>query len=521
MGNGAHLNTGRFILLFGIVNATLYSALLPLWEGFDEAFHYGYVETLSQTRTLPVLGHTRQPAEIDESFRLTPLSHIVQRRIPNTISFDDWFRLSPAEKSQRRAALDAIRPHGDGPVLNYEAQQSPLAYAILALVDWPVSNLPITTRILILRLIAANCAIVLVFLGARSLSHALNVAEPYAAAAIFTALCSQMLYATTAHVANDWLAVGISAMFFAALARFVHGPDRSSAMHLAGWLAAGLLAKAYFLAFAFLAVAIALWLLLSKKIRPTLLIAPAILVAVIAGPWYARNLALYGNISGTLEQFHGIGVRQALAAAPHINWISTAGFLARGALWTGNHSFTTYSRTTLNLVLALLALGMAAWCTRSKSITTPERDVLTGIVLFSGALGYACCAAFADAKGETLGVGPWYTQVLLVPVLILVFLGWSRWGRPGSLLAAVTTSLWTWIWITTLTVKLVPMYSGAGTSPMRIADVWTWYTHPAARHANDLSMLALAPATFLYAGMLISAILAVYLAVVLIRQMLA
>ena len=40
------------IMMFGILNACLYSALLPLWEGFDEAFHYGYVETLWQTHRL-------------------------------------------------------------------------------------------------------------------------------------------------------------------------------------------------------------------------------------------------------------------------------------------------------------------------------------------------------------------------------------------------------------------------------------------------------------------------------------
>ena len=52
-------------MLFGLVNACLYSALLPLWEGFDEAFHYGYVETLWQTHRLPVLGRTLLPADVE------------------------------------------------------------------------------------------------------------------------------------------------------------------------------------------------------------------------------------------------------------------------------------------------------------------------------------------------------------------------------------------------------------------------------------------------------------------------
>jgi hypothetical protein len=37
------------ILSFGIVNASLYSALLPLWEGFDEPAHYIVVTSTPRT----------------------------------------------------------------------------------------------------------------------------------------------------------------------------------------------------------------------------------------------------------------------------------------------------------------------------------------------------------------------------------------------------------------------------------------------------------------------------------------
>ena len=41
------------ILCFGIINACLYSALLPLWEGFDEPFHFAYVQQLANGWGLP------------------------------------------------------------------------------------------------------------------------------------------------------------------------------------------------------------------------------------------------------------------------------------------------------------------------------------------------------------------------------------------------------------------------------------------------------------------------------------
>jgi hypothetical protein len=73
----------RAILLFGLVNARLYSALLPLWEGFDEAFHYAYVETLWQDRQFPVLGRTLIPRDVSLSFEFAPLSHVVRQTISN------------------------------------------------------------------------------------------------------------------------------------------------------------------------------------------------------------------------------------------------------------------------------------------------------------------------------------------------------------------------------------------------------------------------------------------------------
>src|SRR5215472_11050877 len=87
-GPGATALARGFILMFGLVNASLYAALLPLWEGFDEAFHYGYIESLWQTHQLPALGRTLVPIDVFRSFHLAPVSHIVNRWFPETISFE-------------------------------------------------------------------------------------------------------------------------------------------------------------------------------------------------------------------------------------------------------------------------------------------------------------------------------------------------------------------------------------------------------------------------------------------------
>jgi hypothetical protein len=206
------VQTRKIILLFGVVNASLYSALLPLWEGFDEPFHYAYVETLWQTSRLPVLGRTLVPKDVFRSFRLAPVSYIVHRWIPEATSYDAWFSLPQAEKEQRRRGLELIRPEpASSSRPNYEAHHPPLSYIPLALLDWSMSKAPITVRVLVLRLFAAVFSTVLLYFGSTALCRTLEMPERFANATIFTVFCSEMLYATIAHIANDWLAVGLSA----------------------------------------------------------------------------------------------------------------------------------------------------------------------------------------------------------------------------------------------------------------------------------------------------------------------
>ena len=510
----------KAILLFGIVNASLFCILQPLWEGFDEPFHYGYIETLWQTGRLPVLGRTLLPSDVFASFPLAPMSHVVHVWIPESTVYSDWFALPEAEKERRRRQLNLLRPGpGTSARPNYEAHQTPLPYLLLAPLDWSMASVPMPVRVLVLRLFAALSTVVLLFYGTTALCRVLEVPERFTNTVLFMVFCSEMLYATTAHVGNDWLAVGVGAPFFASLATFVRNADRRSFLRVAAWLAAGLLAKAYFLAFALLTAGVAASLLWRRRTRVSALIPGAMLVLVLAGPWYVRNVALYGNVSGTHEEFNGVGVRQALAAAPRIDWLATSGFLARGSLWMGNNSFGTFSRTTLNAMLGLVALGMAAWCGRRRTIQPAERAVFAGILLFSVAVAYACCAAFVFRHGSEAGAPPWYTQVLLAPVLVLVCLGLSRWKRMGAAVAAVNLTLWAWVLVATWAFKLFPLYSGNGSAAIRARDVWNWYAHNAAAHARDLSLTAMAPAPWLYAGLLVSVTLTVALGALLVRAL--
>jgi len=55
------MKTGYLLIGFAAANAVLYSALLPLWEGFDEPFHFGYVQRLANGRGFPRWEHRERP----------------------------------------------------------------------------------------------------------------------------------------------------------------------------------------------------------------------------------------------------------------------------------------------------------------------------------------------------------------------------------------------------------------------------------------------------------------------------
>jgi len=100
----------RGIVLIALCNGVLYALLLPLWEGFDEAFHYAYVQELSVHKRLPSLGHSSLSQEVWQSFLLAPVSHVVQKKFPELRTFDSYYALPEGERRALRKQLENIPP---------------------------------------------------------------------------------------------------------------------------------------------------------------------------------------------------------------------------------------------------------------------------------------------------------------------------------------------------------------------------------------------------------------------------
>jgi len=333
------------VFLFGALNAVLYAGLTPLWEGFDEPFHYAYVQQLWKTRSLPVQQRTCLPEEVWQSFPLAPASYIVKRNLPMVTTFDDYFRLPEAERLARRRRLEQLHPNlagADSSCPNYESQQAPLAYALLAPINALWRRAPLPARVFRLRLVCALLSCLTTGLLVLRIANLLALPEVFRLTAVFLVYGSQMFYVTTAHVANDWLAVPLFLLVLSSGISLGINPRPAAVWTLALALAAGMLTKAYFLAMLPFAFGVVIRCCLERKLswrRGGLF---AILSLAPAAPWYIRNLLLYHNLSGQQETYGGVPVPALLNAAVQLPWWKSIVTTARTSLWEGNSSATTF-----------------------------------------------------------------------------------------------------------------------------------------------------------------------------------
>ena len=488
------MTNARWFIAYAILNAVLYSLLLPLWEGFDEPFHFGYVQQLANGQGVPDPRASHLSQEVGNSMLAAPVSPLVQRNLPGLRSFSEYFARPVKERVSARRELWGIPSElrwQPAPFLNYEGQQAPLAYGLLALPERALAGVPLLARVAILRIIGAVAGSLLLFWGAQRLFQQIELRDPYRAAATFCVLSCQMTWATLAHVSNDWLAVPVAVWTLVALIHYQMKPGAGAAAAMAGVLSIGLLTKAYFLAFVPLVFGLCIW----RRRWRDLTIA-ALVVCLLAGPWYVRNVRRYGALLATLDARAGVGVESVAQEAGSVAWMRFIPSSIRRALWTGNNSYLTFSDNTLNLtILAGLALLLLWAATRHRD---SEWVTFLYCASFAVALGYAAVSIQLFTHRVVTDAAPWYAQVLSAPLSGLVMLGASRWRTIGRTLAAALVILFAYTLSATYVVKLIPLYGGyEGRTSLR--GVALLYAQDWKALTENLGTVTLGPPAVIYA----------------------
>jgi hypothetical protein len=259
-----------------------------------------------------------------------------------------------------------------------------------------------------------------------------------------------MTWATLAHIANDWLAVPIAVWTLVALNLLDSDPSPRTAALAAAILAAGLLTKAYFLAFVPPLVG-----LCALRRRWRELVIASVILCGLAGPWYGQNLVRYGVLSGTQESRAGIDLTAVLRVAPTLDWSAVIRTNLRSALWTGNNTFSSFSANTLNLMIGIIFVALLLWVVTSRG--RPEWITLSFCALFTLALGYQTVVTHIYTHDAANGPSTWYTQILSAPLLGLALLGASRWPIIGRFVAALLVLIFGYVLAATYAWKLIPL----------------------------------------------------------------
>jgi 4-amino-4-deoxy-L-arabinose transferase-like glycosyltransferase len=448
VGNSSIKPTTFLILVWCvfIARGVFYSAVLPVWEGYDEPFHFAFVQYLVTNRHLPVPADLVS-REIQSSLHLLPLPWTLQKHgyPPPILTHDAFWRLDAQERQRlqqefRRIPREWAWESSTEPIRNYEAQQPPLYYVLFFPALRGMERLGLASRVLLLRVLSVMVSSFVIPLGYLVGRKVLRN-ETTALGIVALATMMPELMVNISRVGNESLAIVVYTLVVYVSLKVVDGPKRFCYLPLVGLLIGlGLLTKAYFLTALptlFVILTICLWRYPSywKALAWQSAVAACIILAV-AGSWYWRAHQVLGSWSGLYSDaaLHGTPRLELLRQIWHVNWLSAVISVALSHIWYGAWSFLRVSNAVylaFGAVMVLVAVGTAIlivkfWrATTDKEWEAPSRDhfiiVTCFYAFFCLGLAYQVLTLYIS-EGVSASTG-WYIYCLVIPELILVCSG--------------------------------------------------------------------------------------------------
>ena len=464
-----------------VVRGFWYYALLPPWEGYDEPYHFAALQNVASGRGMP---RTDTPVslEVQNSLHLLPLPWMLQfQAVPHPLlTYDDFWRLPPAERKQRVDAVRALPTEqaaqpANEPILNYESQQAPLYYWLAAIPLGWMSGMPLLSQVYLLRMLNVLVASVVVpaswWMARRVLRSDL---EAIGTTAIVVLMPELMI--NIARVGNQSLALAFySLLLVAALQVAQHPMSWRWWIALSCALGAGLLTMASFMTAipaVMMLAAISCWAtcgagMRTSKIRAIAGRCSAALgvAAVIAGPWYIHVHSTTGAWSGLgldVASRH-ISMLQKLQAIPRVNWKSGALSILISHIWFGGWSFLRVPRALYvagMLVIVAALAGVVIRLYRQRGAANENRDALVMAAFylcFSAGLAYHVLITFLH-EGVSASNG-WYLYAVVAAEAILLVWGLETFF-PGRVVLPSLTIAVAGIDLYGMHALLMPYYTG-------------------------------------------------------------
>ena len=416
-----------------VARGLFYSALLPLWEGYDEESHFAYVQHIVTHGSIPVPGVSRISPEIAASLTSSPVPWTRRDEFPGAISYDRFWNLSPEERAARLTSPASELPAE----LIHETQQPPLYHWILSPFLRFAGRWTLPSRVFLLRSISiliASAALPFGFSVARASARSLGLRRGseigFAAAVIAVATCMPEAFINFARVGNESLSV----FFYTLLAwACLRALDHGLSLHGTAWmgvaLGGGLLTKAYFLTAipVVCIVYLLIWRRTKVSFRLTALHATAALtLAALPSFWWYRFIYLAtGDLTG---QIQSIGLRMVpwidrLRAAFDVNWIRALDIAMVSHIWFGGWSFLQVRSWIYHSFYAIGLAALAGLCV----LLLRKRASISLFVLALLELCFAAAIAYHVTLSQIAYNAPmtcgWYFYCLVFAEVILICAG--------------------------------------------------------------------------------------------------
>ena len=310
---------GRACALIALVNAAVWSVVVPPFQVPDEISHFGYAQYLAETGKPPPQAPNAPQYSDEEQLALQRLHFftVVGRADQRPI----W--TTPDDRGLRAALATHPSPRGAGG-LSSATNQPPLYYAIAAIPYWLTPSQDILDRLAVMRLLSALLAagtVLCVFLFLRELLPATPWA--WAAGALAVAFQPTFMFIAAGVHGDNLLYLACAATLLLLARAFRRGLTARRGAALGVAIAAGILAKLTFLAFLpGIALALLLLALPAGRNRAMRLRAAALTAAIVAVPvglyallnvtaWHRGGATAGGVTSGTVSN-GAVGVRERL-----------------------------------------------------------------------------------------------------------------------------------------------------------------------------------------------------------------
>jgi len=470
-----------FLWLAFVVRGLWYSALMPAWEGYDEPFHFSALQHVASGRGMPQ-ADTLVSLEVQNSLHLLPVPWELQfQSIPKPLAtYDDFWRLTLAERNRRMDALRALPPEQGAhpaaePIRNYESQQAPLYYWLVAIPLGWMKAMPLLSRVYLLRILNVLLASAVVP-SVWSIARRVLRSDLQAAGVTAVVVLMPELMINVARVGNQSLSLMLySLLLVAALRVAQHSMSWRWWIALGCALGIGLMTMASFLTAipaVIVLAGISFWVprgagTRNPKISTIVGRCSAAFAAAfaIAGYWYNHVHAASGSWSGLGHDaaLRHISLLQKLSAVPRVNWKSGVLSVLISHIWFGGWSFLRVPVALYLVAFLVIVLGITGVVVRlyrPRGADDEIRDVLVlaaFYLCFWAGLAYHVLITFLH-EGVSASTG-WYLYAAVAAEGILLVWGLEAFFPVGVVLPLLAIAV-AGLDLYGMHALLIPYYTG-------------------------------------------------------------